>query len=199
MTRSFMVLMLALVLGSGAAAQAAEPIEVIQSSVDAVLKILKDPQYQDEARKSEQLAEIRKVTQQVFDFTEISKRALAANWKTFTPDQRREFTGLFADILENTYLKKIQTGFKDERVNYLRQEQVAETKTIVRTRILRPGVEIPVDYSMQWRNGSWRVYDVVVEGVSLIKNYRSQYNQILLSATPDQLIARLRAKTSSGA
>ena len=99
-----------------------------------------------------------------FDFTELSGRALAANWKTLNPQQRKEFSEVFSEVLGNTYLDKIQGGYRDEKVEYIGQEMVSDTKAVVKTKIIREKGEIPVDYSMRLKNDNWKVYDVQVEG-----------------------------------
>ena len=175
-------------------AHSAQPLDVLKDAINQVLSILEDPVYQDASRKESQQKKIRCIINQIFDFKEMSKRTLARNWKIFTAQQKKEFSDVFGEFLADNYLKKIQTGFKGEKVVFLSQEMVTDTKAMAKTKILRETVEIPVDYSMLMRSGTWKVYDVKIEGVSLMKNYRAQFSSILLKEKPSQLIDRLRKK-----
>jgi len=177
--------------------RAAEPTESLRGPIDGIINLLKDPQYQDEAKKKEQTDKIWKILREIFDFDRISKLCLAAYWKDFNEKQLKEFTDLFTDLLGDTYLKKIQAEYKNEKVIYLSQEIGSDSnsdKAQVKTKIVRENIEIPVDYSMWLNKGDWRVYDVKVEGVSLVKNYRNQFQKILLNKSPDHLIEKLKNK-----
>jgi len=176
---------------------AAEPTDTLQLHIDEVVSILKDPQYQTDAQKDQQREKIWKIIRQIFDFERISKLSLGKYWKDFNSKQLKEFTDLFTDLLGDTYLKKIQGEYKNEKVNYLSQEIGSGSnsdKAQVKTKIVRENIEIPVDYSMWDNKGMWRIYDVKIEGVSLVKNYRNQFQKILLNKTPDQLIEKLKNK-----
>ncbi|MFC1890901.1 phospholipid-binding protein MlaC [Thermodesulfobacteriota bacterium] len=175
-------------------AYSAQPNDILQTAIDQVIFILEDPAYQDESRKTVQKEKLWKIIGEIFDFEEMSKRTLARNWKGFSPPQQKEFTEVFGNFLTANYLKKIQSGFKGEKVVYLDYEKINETKAFVETKIIRESVEIPVNYSMLVSNNSWRIYDVKIEGVSLMKNYRVQFNSILRKESPDQLIETLRNK-----
>ena len=173
---------------------AQQPLDALQGPIDQVIAILNDPQYQDVTHKDLERQKIWKIIRELFDFTEMAKRSLARNWRTFTPEQRKRFSGIFAEFLGNTYLDKMQKGYQNERVIYMKQEMVTDSKALVKTKILRENLEMPVNYSMRMRKGTWKVYDVNIEGVSLVKNYRTQFGKILLKKTPDQLIERLKEK-----
>lgn len=173
---------------------AQQPLDALQGPIDQIVTILNDPQYNDAAHKDVEREKIWEIIRKLFDFTEMAKRSLARNWRSFTPEQRKRFSGVFAEFLGNTYLDKIQKGYQNERVIYVKQERVTETKALVRTKIVRENLETPVNYSMRLREGAWRVYDVNIEGVSLVKNYRTQFGKILLNKSPDQLIERLKDK-----
>lgn len=176
-------------------AQNMTAMEALKGPVEEVVAILKDPSYQDSAKKGPQRDRIWKIVRQAFDFVEIAKRALAYNWRIFTPAQRQEFTELFTDLLGNTYLDKLQSQYHNEKIVFVKQDQFSLDRAVVHTQILRESVATPVDYSMMLENGQWRVYDVNVEGVSLVQNYRTQFSSILLNETPAQLIERLKKKT----
>jgi phospholipid transport system substrate-binding protein len=169
-------------------------MDALKGPVDEGIKLLSDPKYKNPSLKKAQREKIWEIIRKAFDFTELSGRALAANWKTLNPQQRKEFSEVFSEVLGNTYLDKIQGGYRDEKVAYLGQEMVSETKAVVKTRIIREKSEIPVDYSMRFKDNAWKVYDVHVEGVSLVQNYRSQFNEILAKDSPDELIKKLHKK-----
>lgn len=170
------------------------PMDALKGPVDEGIRLLSDPKYKDPSLKSVQREKIWEIVRKAFDFTELSGRALAANWKTLNPPQRKEFSEVFSEVLGNSYLDKIQGGYRDERVEYIGQEMVSDTKAVVKTKIIREKGEIPVDYSMRLKDNNWKVYDVQVEGVSLVQNYRSQFNEILSKDSPDELIKRLHKK-----
>ncbi len=194
MRKQIMSAIFALIIAIPCSANGIEPLDALKVPVDQLLGILKDPQYQDAARKDAQREEIWETIRQVFNFPVMAKLALARNWKKFTPQQRKEFTNLFAELLENTYVDKIQGGYEEEKIVYLGQKMVSDSKARVRTKILRSGVDVPIVYSMLKRNDVWKVYDVKIEGVSLIKNYRTQFSHILAKDSPAQLIERLKRK-----
>lgn len=187
---------LACFAAAGPAAAGQEAMAVLQKPLEEVIKILKDPRYQDDSQKGAQREELFRITRRIFDFTEMSKRTLARNWKKFTPQQRKSFTRAFSQLLENTYINKIQGGFQDEEVVFLEQRDLSQTKALVKTKIVRKSTEIPVDYRMIYRKQNWRAYDIIVEGISLVKNYRTQFKDILTKETPDQLIERLEKKVT---
>jgi len=169
-------------------------MDALKGPVDEGIKLLSDQKYKNPSLKRVQREKIWEIIGKAFDFTELSGRALAANWKILNPEQRKKFSEVFSEVLGNSYLDKIQDGYRDEKVAYLRQEPVSDTKAVVKTKIIREKSEIPVDYSMRLKNGEWKVYDVHVEGVSLVQNYRSQFNEILSKDSPDELIRRLEKK-----
>ena len=176
------------------AVYAEEPLEALKKPINESLQILKDPQYQADDQKEEQRERFWAVIREIFDFTELSKRALARNWRLFSAEEKREFTEVFAELLGNTYVDKIQSEFQNEKVVYLGQEKIKKARARVKTKIIRENVAIPIDYNLVLKNGQWKVYDVYVEGVSLVKNYRTQFNKILFKKTPGQLIQRLKKK-----
>jgi len=180
-----------------AGAEPFEPIEALKGPVEEGLRILRDPRYRDPSMRKAQRDRIWEILDQIFDYAEISRRALGANWKAFSPAEQEEFTDVFSRLIGNTYLDRIQGEFQDEKVEFLDQEMV-EGKPLakVSTRVVRKAGDIPVDYGMVLKEGRWQVYDVRVEGVSLVQNYRSQFSSLLVKETPAQLIERIRAKNA---
>ena len=176
-------------------AYASGAMDQLTGPIDEVISILKDPQYQDEAQKEVQREKLWDVITKVFDFDKISQLALGKYRKKFDDPKMAEYTEAFTKLIGNTYLKKIQGEFKNEKVKYLEEIPGSKPdKAMVKTLIVRENAEIPVDYSMWLNNGNWRIYDVRVEGVSLVKNYRNQFTKILFKDSPDQLIERIKKK-----
>ena len=177
----------------------ASPTATIKGPLDQAVSILKDPRYQsdDPGLKKEQRDKIWGVVESTFDFTEVSRRALARNWKSFSTEEQQEFAEVFAKMLGNIYVERIQSGFADQKIEFA-DEILHDTKplAIVKTFIVTDKNKIPVDYSLKKKSDQWRVYDVKVEGVSLIKNYRTQFNDILRKEKPAQLIERLKTKVA---
>jgi phospholipid transport system substrate-binding protein len=190
---SSMAILLLLTESVGLSA-AASPMEALKIPIENVLSLLKDPKYQDPDQRQQQRDKIFAITRKLFDYTEMSKRTLARNWKSFSPQEQSQFVDVFADHLSNSYMDKIQGEYKGETVIFLGQEMVADGKALVSTKVQRQPSDISVDYSMMLVDNQWRVYDVNIEGVSLIKNYRTQFDQILVKESPAQLIERLKKK-----
>jgi phospholipid transport system substrate-binding protein len=181
---------LATTLGLCLAAQAwaGGPTDHARQYTDEVLKVLGDPALNEAQRRTA----VRKVAEEMFDLSETAKRALGRHWQSRTPAEREEFTRLFADLLEKTYLSKISL-YGGERVSYI-SESIDGDFATVRAKILRKqGGEVPVDARMLRRGDRWHIYDISVEGISLISNYRSQFNAIIQKSSYDQLVQRLRA------
>jgi phospholipid transport system substrate-binding protein len=186
------------VLTSGGAAWAGAPTDQLRGRVDRVLRVLEDPALRQDARTAERRAVIRALAFEIFDFRELSQRALARHWHGRSPVERDEFTQLFADLLERSYLGKIETYSGGERIQYTAETADGDQAT-VRTRIVtKSGTEIPVDYRMHRVGDRWLVYDVAIEGVSLVANYRAQFNRIIQTSSFRDLVDRLRAKQEEG-
>ena len=195
MTRHLALIVLAAVLALPIARDAAAgpPTDQLHGSIDLVLKILSDGELKTEAKTAQRRAMIRTVAHEIFDFREISQRSLARHWQARTPAEREEFVRLFGDLLEHSYITKIE-GYSGEKIQYVGELADGDVAT-VKTRIVsKQGTEIPVDYRM-FRNGErWRAYDVAIEGVSLVANYRTQFNSIIGRTGYPDLVAKLKAK-----
>jgi len=189
-----LLLFLILLLPAPAVSQD-NPTSYIRANVDRVLSILTSPEYEAETDKTEQLRQIEAVVDNFFDAEELSKRSLGQYWKIFTPEQKQEFQPLFLRLIKQVYLKKSIT-YNGEVVNYNQEIIKSDTLAEVHTTVTSPSLNIPIIYYMIRKDVSWKVYDVSVENVSLIKNYRSQFRSILQNNSPDKLIATLREKTN---
>jgi phospholipid transport system substrate-binding protein len=167
------------------AAVAGQPTDLVKERVDRVMRILEQP--------GDHRAEIRAVASEVFDFEEMARRALGPHWNARTPEERSEFVPLFTDLLERSYIGRVESG-RGGSVQYLGDSTAGDEAT-VRTRIVTAQkTEIPVDYRMHRKDGRWLVYDVNIEGVSLVNNYRSQFNTVIQSNSYAALVTRLRSK-----
>jgi phospholipid transport system substrate-binding protein len=192
------VAVVALVLASGAAAWAGPATDQLRGRIDRVLQVLEDPGLRQEARAGERRAAIRTIAYEIFDFQELSRRALARHWQARTAQEREEFVRLFADLLERSYIGKIETYSGGERIQYL-GESVEGDQATVRTRIVgKSGTEIPVDYRLHRVGERWLVFDVAIEGVSLVANYRAQFNKIVQTSSFRTLVDKLKAKQEEG-
>jgi len=184
---------LVLLLLGAPPAWAGPPTDQLRASIDRVIRVLEDPDLRRDVRTAERRAAVRKIATEIFDFTEITRRCLGTHWQARTPDERDEFTRLFTDLLERAYVGKLES-YSGERIVYL-GDAVADDTASVRTRLVtKQGTEIPVEYRMHRRDGRWRIYDVAIEGVSLVANYRAQFNKTIQTASYAGLVERLRAK-----
>ena len=176
--------------------QAGPPTDQLRGHIDRVIKVLKDPELKKEGRAPDRRAAIRKVAHDIFDFEEISRRTLGRHWQPRSPDERREFVGLMADVLEQAYIGRIET-YSDESVRFLGDVPDGDVATVKTRIVTKSGTEIPVDYRMIDRGGRWIAYDVSVEGVSLVGNYRGQFDRIIQRQSFAELIKALRAKQTA--
>lgn len=173
---------------------AGDPTDQVKQRVDAVLDVLKDKDLRKPEKEKIRREKIRAIVDTIFDFHEMSRRSLGIHWKRRTPDEHKEFVSLFSDLLEDTYIKKIEK-YRDEKILYI-GESVRGGKALVKTKVItKKETEIPIDYRLMSENNRWEVYDVVIEGVSLVNNYRSQFSEILGSNPYSELINRLKKKT----
>ena len=172
---------------------AGAPMDTVQANVDKVLEVLRDPKLKAESAKETKKERLRHIYDGMFDQVELSRRTLAQNWNKLNPAQRKEFVQLFKQVLEKAYMDKI-LAYVNEKVIFEREVLVSGTKAEIQTTIVTSSKKIPVYYRVILKGGEWKVYDVVIENVSLVSNYRTQFNDILAKNTPDQLLEILRKK-----
>ncbi len=179
-------------LVAATAAASSTPQEVVRSAVTRVVAILQDDELTRPVNLERRRAELRQVAAELFDFNEMARRALARHWTERSAQERQEFVRLFTDLLERSYVGKVET-FAAERIVYL-GETIDGDYAAVRTKIMARKTEIPVEYRL-YRNGQhWAVYDVLFEGVSFVSTYRSQFNRIIQTSSFAQLIDKMRQK-----
>ena len=173
--------------------EAASVQDELKITIDKILDILRDPLLKGEDLAEKRRAAIRKVIQEKFSFEKMSQLTLARHWKQRSDAEKKVFIDLFGQLLEETYVSKVET-YTDERVVFVK-EYVKKNKAQVDTKIITDTIEIPIDYRLyQKKDGSWMVYDLVIEGVSLVGNYRSQFDQILQKNSYDNLVEELKKK-----
>ena len=175
---------------------ASEATDQLRHSIDGIIKILKDPAFKAPAKKKARRDKIRVRIQERFSFEDMAKRALGKHWKKRSDAEKAEFVKVFGTLIENSYIGKLE-AYTNEVVLY--EEEINKKRVIeVRTKIITAkDTEIPINYRMLSRNGQWMVYDVIVEGVSLVRNYRTQFNQALRSDPFKDLIAQLEKKIAA--
>lgn len=183
----FLFLLLSLPVHAGV------PMNTVKANVDKVLEVLRDPKLKAESAKETKKEKLRSIYDGMFDQVELSRRTLAQNWNNLNPAQRKEFVQLFRQVLEKAYIDKI-LAYVNEKVLFGREVQLSETKVEIQTTIITSSKNIPVFYRVILKDGEWKVYDVVIENVSLISNYRTQFNDILAKNTPEQMLEILRKK-----
>lgn len=184
---------LVVVVGISAPALAGAPLDQVKSAVDRVLKLVLDPELKKPENFLDRRKRIRAVADELFDWQETGRRALARHWQARTPQQRAEFSALFADLIERSYVSKIET-YNGERIAYTGETMESDVATVTTKLFSKAGTEIPIDYRLQKVNDRWRVYDVLIEGVSLVSNYRTQFNRIIQQSGYDELIKKMKAK-----
>jgi phospholipid transport system substrate-binding protein len=185
-----------LLAGSISIAEAGEPLDKIRQTVDDVLTVLGDDTLKSPERQTERRAKIRQAVFQRFGFDEMAQRSLALHWRKRTPEERKEFIVLFSDLLERSYIDKIESyGGSKQNVLYTKETIDKDGYASVRSEIVnRRDLNVEVEYRLLQRDGTWAVYDVVIEGVSLVNNYRTQFNKIILESSYENLVKQMRLK-----
>jgi phospholipid transport system substrate-binding protein len=176
--------------------KAETPTETVRATLTEVFHILEDPTLKDPAQQARRRHMLEETIARRFDYREMSKRALASHWSRLTDDQRTDFVDAFKSFLSDRYAGKIE-GYSGEKVQYL-TERLEGPYAEVRTKLISHKVEIPMDYRLINKDRRWYAYDIIVDGVSLVRNYRSQFDKIMRSESYEELIKRLRNRTVAG-
>lgn len=188
MNKLISTMLCVLLLLPASAAMAGAPIDTVTKTVDGILAFLKDGSLSKHQRRDK----MRTLINDGFDFRAMSQRTLATNWKKATHEQQDRFVKLFAQLIQNSYVGKIE-AYTDETVKYAK-ESVKDTRAVVDTFIVTKTVQIPINYKMVLRGSKWKVYDVVIEEVSLVSSYRSSYRSIIKKEGFDGLFVKMEAK-----
>jgi len=170
------------------------PTDQIKATVDKALVVLKDPRFKPPAKQQERRDQLKQILFARFDFAEMAKRSLGADWRRRTPQEQEDFVRLFTDVLERAYADIIES-YTNEKIVYV-HERVDGSYADVYSKILTAkGEEYTINYKAQLAGGDWKVYDVVAENVSLVNNYRSQFSRVISKSSYEELVRRLRDKS----
>jgi phospholipid transport system substrate-binding protein len=194
--RNIFVALLAtgLLMLSPAALRAGLPTDQVRQTADRVLSVLQDSRLKSADKQQERRAQIRQIIGNRFDFGEMAKRSLGSNWQKVNNDDQQQFVELFTELLEKSYADQIES-YNGEKIVYGR-ENVSQDQADVDTKIVtKKGEEISVNYKLRSAGGDWKVYDVVIENISIVNNFRSQFNRILAKASFAELLKKLQSKS----
>ena len=191
------LLILAVLLMIPAQSYAATPKETVETGVNEVIATLGDPAFKAKA-KDEQIAQLGEAIDTIFDFKELSRRTLGRDWRKMKPDQQKEFVQLFRELLQGVYADRL-LAYSDQKIIFDKETMLKKGRAEVQSYLqTSDGKKIPLFYRLTDKSGSWKVYDVIIEGVSMVKNYRTQFRQILAKNSPDKLLEILRGKVGKG-
>lgn len=187
------ILCIALLWSVASAISAEDPSAIVKIHIDKVVQVLNDPALAD--KPDAKIDKISKISESLFDYTELSKRSLGQNWKRFNPEQQKEFMVLYQKLLEKAYGNRI-LEYRNEKITFGKVNPLTEKTVEVPTSVKRQEGELAINYRLIEKNGQWMVYDVVIEGVSLVSNYRGQFREILANNPPEKLLEMLKRKVS---
>jgi phospholipid transport system substrate-binding protein len=177
-------------------AEAGTPTEQLKQHVDEVIRVLDEPSIRD--RPLQRHAAVRKIAENIFDYPDTARRALGPHWSARTPEEQREFVAIFADLLDRAYLSRIDL-YQGEKVRYTNEVVDGDLAAVTTVLVTPKGTIIPVEYRMHRANGRWLVYDVVIEGVSLVANYRTQFNRVVRTESYGALVQKMRDRQAEPA
>jgi phospholipid transport system substrate-binding protein len=187
------IILLAVLLILPLQAFAAGAKDTVETQINKMLAKMQTPEFKSLERDAK-LTEIRTVINEIFDYQELSQRTLGREWKKFNPEQQKEFVSLFAGLLEDVYADRI-LAYTHEKIEFGKETELKKGRVEVESYIITTdNKKVPLFYRLSNENGQWRVYDVVIEGVSMIKNYRGQFRDILSKNKPEDLLQTLREK-----
>jgi len=192
MMRSLAVIGLAVILAAAPeTAWAGAPTEQLRAQVDRVLKVLDDPALKDKPKEKRTV--VRKIAEDIFDFGETAKRSLGRHWAARTQAERDEFVKLFGDLLERSYISKIEL-YGGEKIQYTNDKIEGDQASVMSKLVTKQGSEVPIEYRMLKKGERWLVYDVIIEGVSLVSNYRTQFNKIIQTSSFADLVKKMKSR-----
>lgn len=197
---SLIALLSGIWLASPGWAAQSEPTTIVKQVTEQVFGILENPQLQGPEKRQERQQRMKQISAEIFDWEEMARRALARHWRGLTPQQQQEFVGLFRDLVERSYMNRLDSAVGEKQNILYTGEQADGSRVLVKTRVVtKRNQEVPIDYSMHKGDGRWQVYDVIIEGISLISNYRSQFNRILTSSSYDDLVQKIKSRQAEEA
>ena len=187
------ILSLLFILSIAIPVLAEEPTEAIKQTTDKILAIVTDPALKPASKSAEREKLIRQAVDERFDWEEMSRRALATHWAKRTPEERKEFIPLFSDLLERTYMKKVE-DYSGEKVLYEGESKEGDYASVKVKIVTKKNKDISVEYRLKKEGNKWLVYDISIMGASLVNNYRTQFNSIISQSSYENLVKRLREK-----
>ncbi len=179
----------------GFPAWAGVPTEKVKETADKIIAIVGDPTLKDPAKAAQRRERIRRTVDELCDWEEMSRRSLGRHWAQRTEQEKKEFVHLFGQLLERTYIDKVE-GYSGEKVNYLGERVDGDYAEVDVKVVTNKNTEIPVIYRMRAKDQKWWVYDMVIEGVSLVNNYRTQFSDIMAKSSFEGLMKKLREKSA---
>ncbi len=188
------IILLVVLLSLPVQALAGGAKDAVETQINKMLTKMKSPEFKGLDREAK-INEISTIIDEVFDWKELSRRTLGRGWKKFSPDQQKEFVSLFESLLANIYADRV-LAYTKEKIEYGKETELKKGRVEVESFIITTdNKKVPLFYRLTDKSGQWRVYDVVIEGVSMVKNYRGQFRQILSKKKPEDLLQTLREKT----
>ena len=182
---------------AAASVSAGVPTEQIRSTVDRAILVLKDPRLKPAAKTKERRDQLKQILFARFDFTEMAKRALGANWRSRTPKEQAEFVQLFTELLESAYADIIES-YSEDKIVYVGERLDGSYADVASKVLASNGAEYSLNYKAHLVNSEWRVYDVIAENISVVNNFRSQFNRVITKSSYEELVRRLREKAEFG-
>jgi len=182
---------------AAASTSAGVPTEQIRSTVDRAILVLKDPRLKSAAKSKERRDQLKQILFGRFDFTEMAKRALGTNWRRRTPKEQEEFVQLFTELLERAYTDIIES-YSEEKIIYVGERLDGGYADVASKVLASNGAEYSLNYKAHLVNSEWRVYDVIAENISVVNNFRSQFNRVIAKSSYEELVRRLREKAEFG-
>lgn len=175
---------------------AASPLQTVETQVTQLVSVLAQQSQSPPGGTEEKKAAIRSISDQLFDFVELSRLTLGRNWRDFNTEQKKEFVRLYRQLLEGIYMNRL-LQYQDEKVVFKTETQLSDTRSEVQSYIISATGNIPIHYRLMLKDGKWKVYDLIIENVSLASNYRGQFSSMLSQGTPGDLLATLREKVNN--
>jgi len=176
-------------------AHAGEPLDVVKGAADRAVQILKDPKLLSKDKKKERVDRLREAVEPIFDFEEMAKRSLGPHWRRRTPAEQQEFVKLFQEFMEKVYSDKLDL-YEGEKIVFGKETIDQDFAQVESSIINNKGETISIIYKLHRADTKWKVYDAVVENISFINNYRSQFDRVIKSSSYEELVKRLREKSS---
>jgi phospholipid transport system substrate-binding protein len=190
------VIALAAIFPEGSA-KAGVPTEQVRSTVEQVIAILADPSLKPESKQKERRDQLRRVIFARFDFAEMAQRSLGSEWRRRTPAEQQEFVNLFTDLLQDNYIGTIES-YSGDKVGYNRELQEKDNAEVQTTLTTRGEAAYSINYRLRLVDKDWKVYDVIIENISVVNNYRSQFNRVISKSSYQELLRTMKEKARSG-